>query len=149
MRVLAAHEGGAGGEHGLVFVVVAQVPVGVGEHGADAGPVDVEFLGDHHRDGGEGALPHLGVRDADGDVAFGVDGEPGVDLGALGERGPGLGLDGGGFGLGQVEADEQAAAGGGGDLQEVTARLEDSCVMSPPYVAISSAAWWIALRMRR
>jgi hypothetical protein len=32
--VLAAHEGGAGGKHGGVFVGVAQVPVGVGEHGA-------------------------------------------------------------------------------------------------------------------
>lgn len=48
--------------------------------------------------GGECALPHLGVGDADGEVTFGVDGESGVDLGALRERGPGLGLDGGDFG---------------------------------------------------
>lgn len=33
---------------------------------------------------------------ADGDVAFGVDDEPGVDLGALGQRSPVIGLNGSG-----------------------------------------------------
>ena len=147
--MLAAHDGGAGRVHGLVFVAVAQVAVGVGEHGAHAGPVDVELLGDHHRDGREGALPHLGVGHADGDVAFGVDGEPGVDLGALGRRGPGLGLDGGGERFGNVEADEQAAAGSGGNFQEVAAGDGDGAHVGASFFAIRAAAVWMALRMRR
>ena len=100
-------------------------------------------------DGREGALPHLGVRHADGDVAFGVDGEPGVDLGALRRRGPGLGLDGGGERLGNVEADEQAAAGSGGDFQEVAAGDGDGAHAARPSSAIRAAAVWMALRMRR
>lgn len=77
--------------------------------------------------GGEGALPYLGVGDTDGDVAFGVDGELGADFGDLRERDPRIGLDGGGFGFGELEADEEAAAGSAGQLEEVAASDVSGC----------------------
>jgi len=69
-----------------------------------------------------------------------LDGEPGVDFGALGERGPGLGLDGGGVSFREVEADEEAAAGKGGDFEEVAASEEDGSHGSAPYSAIMAAS---------
>ena len=82
VRMLQAHELRAVRAHHLVFFVVAQVPVGVGELGLDLRPVDVEFLGDQHRNGCDAALAHLGMRDAQRDGAVLVDHDPGVDLGA-------------------------------------------------------------------
>ena len=54
--------------------------VGVGEDVADILPRNVKLFGDHHRHGGKGALPHLGLRGHDADDVVGVDREPGVDL---------------------------------------------------------------------
>ena len=122
VRMLQAHELRAVRAHHLVFLVVAQVPVGVGELGLDLRPVDVELLGDQHRDRGDAALAHLGVRDADGDGAVLVDHEPGVDLGAARGRGrlrPRT--DARGQGIGHVEAEHQPAAGGDRGLEEGTA----------------------------
>ena len=58
------------------------MPVGVGEHGLDLRPLDVQLLGDQHRNRGRAALPHFRVRHADRDRSVLVDREPGVDLGA-------------------------------------------------------------------
>ena len=138
VRMLQAHELRAVRAHHLVFFVVAQVPVGVGELGLDLRPVDVELLGDQHRDGGDAALAHLGMRDAQRDGAVLVDHDPGVDLGAAGgRRRLRPRTDARGQRNGHVEAEHQAAADGDRGPDEGTARENLLGHVSLPYACAS------------
>ena len=113
MRMLQAHELRAVRAHHLVFLVVAKVPVGVRELGLDLRPVDVELLGDQHRDRGDAALALLGVRDPQGDGAVLVDHDPRIDFGADGgRRRLRPRADARGQCNGHVEAEHQPAAAG-------------------------------------
>ena len=91
--VLQSHEHRAVRAHHLVLIVIAQVPVRIGEHGLHFRPCDVQLLGDHHRDRRKRTLTHFRVRHADGHAAFAVDREPRVDLDSVGRRLPWLRLD--------------------------------------------------------
>jgi hypothetical protein len=112
VRVLQTDEHRAVRAHHLVLVVVAQVPVRVGEHRLNLRPVHVQLLGDHHRDRGQRPLTHLGMRHADRDDAVLVDREPRVDLDAVGRRRPRLRLDVGCESTWNVKAQQQTAARG-------------------------------------
>ena len=103
--------------------VARQVLAGRRLFGADLGPVAFQFLGHQLCQPGERALPHLGAHDADHHAVVGQHTHPGVDFrrrcGALGCRLAGQG---------NMEADHQAACGGGAAAQEAAARDVDACV---------------------
>ena len=113
-RVLRTDHVRARRAHGHVFVVVAEVAIRVGEHRADRLPVNLQLFRNHHRHRRQGALALLGVRNADGDDAFGVDRQPLADLNAVlvGRVEPRLLVDRGRVGE-AAEADRHAAAGKG------------------------------------
>ena len=149
MRMLQAHELRAVRAHHLVFFVVAQVAVGVGELGLDLRPVDVELLGDQHRDRGDAALALLGVRDAQGDGAVLVDHDPRIDFDADGgRRRLRPRTDARGQGNGHVEAEHQSAAGGNRGPDEGTAGKNLFGHVGLPYACASSEARRIAWTIR-
>src|SRR5262249_42628626 len=89
-------------------------------HGVD---VDLELLGEDHRQRGPNALPHLGLADGQDDLPRGVDADPGVRT-----------EDGVGYGGGnrsrrtcralrpeEADAEHEAAGRRGRDAQEVAA----------------------------
>ena len=108
-----AHAAAAHGRHRAVDVVVTQVARRRSVFDLDLRPVAFEFLGDNHRQRGDGALPHLLMRRANEDAAIGADGEEGVDLVRRGIGAPGLRPDAGRVGeTGKCHADGEAAGGG-------------------------------------
>ena len=113
----AAHAVAAGGELLAAEVRVAVLRVGAGPLGLDLRPVEVELLGDEHRHRRHHALPHLEHRQHDAHGVVGVDLDPDVGLEAC--RRP---LRDRASPIGEIRADHQAAAGGGGGLEEGASR---------------------------
>ena len=123
---------------------LATVDLGVGDGLLDRNrrPVDVQLLGDQHRQSGLDALPHLGNLGGDGHLAVGRDAHIGVDLGVarrLAFRRHG-------------EAQQQAAAQGRPGLKdEATGRVaQDLTVHDQAFSPTASkpAATLIAFLMR-
>ena len=92
----------------------------------DGGHVRVEFLRHDHRQRGLHALAGLGILGQDGDDVLGRDFDervrrelPGRVVNGIGRLGP--------RGAGQGEAQGEAAAGEGGDADEITAVIDRRC----------------------
>ena len=104
----------------------------------------LEFLREQHRQRGVDALPHLGTVHQHGDAVVAADLEPGIGHAAR-RRARRL------FPAAarQRNRQHQAAAGQRGHLQEIpAARVGRHEGHDPPPSRASSAARWIALRMR-
>ena len=99
----------AGGLHAVGAVEIGLLYL----HGL---PVDVEFFGDQHGQHGFDALADFRVARDEGDGAVGGDLDEG---GGIDGRGRGR-LLGGRFGFDQIAADDDAAAGKGGNAEERT-----------------------------
>ncbi len=107
-------------------------------------PVRVQLLGDEHRDARVRPLAHFSVIDDHGDGVVAADAHEGVErerptllrrLVTCGARR-------------QVQAQDQAAAGEQAGAEEsAAAEVENLAHFAPPFAA-SSAAAWIALRIR-
>ena len=147
--MLQTHELGAVRAHHDIFLVVAHVPVGVGEDAADFRPFNVELFGNQHGDSRNAALPHFGMGNTDGDETCRVDGQPRVDLNAFRHGADGLGQRHGGLADGNMEAEHQPAACGSGRLHELAAREVGSCHdRRPSHRLAFLAARWTACRIR-
>ena len=104
-------------------------------------PVDVELVGDDHRQRRLHALPDLGILPDDRHLAVGMDGDERVRrerrrlaLAALAEE----------LGRIQIRGDDEAAAGEGGDAEERAAVECGSGAHRPPPLA---AVTWVAARL--
>ena len=109
--------------------------------GRDLRPVAFEFFGDELGEAGERALAHLRARDADHDGVVGPDHDPGVDF----RRAVG-GADHGRAAEGNVEAEREAGADGGGADHEGAAVESGRDVLVHGRPPQAFAAAWIASR---
>ena len=133
-ELVVVHRGG----HTSAGELTTVLGIGVGLFDPDRLPLDVEFLGDQHREHGLDALADLGILGDDGDGAVGAD--PDVDVrlefGDAALAGSGR----------QVRSEQQAAGGEGGDLEEGAAI--DSRGGHGATAPVIPAARWIASRIR-
>jgi hypothetical protein len=110
--------------HVAIDGVLTLIARGGGEFALDLRPVDLQLLGDDLRQRGRGALPHLRMRDADGDGLVGIDHDPGGDLTRRRRlRAPRLGAERQRLGHVRIEyAEREASAGAQGGDDELAAR---------------------------
>src|SRR5204862_1098979 len=109
--------------------------VEVGLADANVLPIRIHLLGDDHRQRGAHALPHVRLRDVDRDDAVGAD---------FDERAEGMRRVARFRGARELQAEDEARGGGGGELDEVAAGDFDDA-----HRYTSSAARWIAFRIRK
>src|SRR5262249_48618121 len=134
----------AAGSHFAPDPLVGEVLAGENMLGGDFLPVALELLRDELREAGQGALPHLGARDAHHASVVGPHHDPGVDFA------PGLALR-DSFADGERDPEgEPAARCGGTDDEPAAGRIRDVRSHGPPPqdFFVVSAAMCTAARMR-
>ena len=106
--------------HHFIFLVIAQMAIGIGKDSLDLGPFDIQLFGNHQGHRGHAALTHFRMGNANGDSAIGIQNKPSIHFNARLRSFPRLWLGDSGQSRWHMEAQHQTATGSQRGLDKET-----------------------------